>query len=311
MSHMLDFSLPSTVSGRTLHVFRCVPDGKVRAVLQLSHGMVEHIDRYKPFAEYLAAKGILVTGHDHLGHGGSVRSPEDLGYFAQPDGNRAVLDDLYAVTRHTRALYPQVPYFLLGHSMGSFYVRQYLCEHGTELDGAIIMGTGHQPKALLQTARLLCRVLAVFWGWHHRSKLVAGLSFLAYNNGLEGRTSDDWLNRDPAEVDKYIADERCGFLFTLNAYYSMFCGILRLHDPDFLAQTPKELPLLFLAGTADPVGEKGAGVQRAIQSLCNAGVQNIESKFYPDARHELLLELNRQEVYADIAAWLEQHIPAL
>lgn len=162
MSQMTDFTLPSCVPGRTLHAFRCVPEGEVRAILQLSHGMVEFIDRYKPLAEYLAARGILVTGHDHLGHGGSIRTRADYGYFAQPDGNRAVLDDLHAVTALTKQLYPGVPYFLLGHSMGSFYTRQYLCEWGGELDGAIIMGTGFQPKALVATARALCRVLAVF-----------------------------------------------------------------------------------------------------------------------------------------------------
>ena len=259
-------------------------------------------------AEYLAARGILVTGHDHLGHGGSIRTKADYGYFAQPDGNRAVLDDLHAVTALTKQLYPGVPYFLLGHSMGSFYARQYLCEWGDELDGAIIMGTGFQPKALVATARTLCRVLAVFFGWEHRSKLVANLSFLGYNRGLEGRTPQDWLNRDQAEVDKYRADERCMFTFTLNAYYSMFTGILRLYDPAVLAGVPKDLPLLFLAGDADPVGERTAGVRRAIQSLRDAGVGNIESKFYPGARHELLVETNKAEVFADIAGWLNKQI---
>lgn len=308
MSQMTDFTLPSCVPGRTLHAFRCVPEGEVRAILQLSHGMVEFIDRYKPLAEYLAARGILVTGHDHLGHGGSIRTKADYGYFAQPDGNRAVLDDLHAVTALTKQLYPGVPYFLLGHSMGSFYARQYLCEWGDELDGAIIMGTGFQPKALVATARALCRVLAVFFGWEHRSKLVANLSFLGYNRGLEGRTPQDWLNRDQAEVDKYRADERCMFTFTLNAYYSMFTGILRLYDPAVLAGVPKDLPLLFLAGDADPVGERTAGVRRAIQSLRDASVGNIESKFYPGARHELLVETNKAEVFADIAGWLEKQL---
>ena len=287
---------------------RALCRGEVRAILQLSHGMVEFIDRYKPLAEYLAARGILVTGHDHLGHGGSIRTRADYGYFAQPDGNRAVLDDLHAVTALTKQLYPGVPYFLLGHSMGSFYARQYLCEWGGELDGAIIMGTGFQPKALVATARALCRVLAVFFGWEHRSKLVANLSFLGYNRGLEGRTPQDWLNRDQAEVDKYRADERCMFTFTLNAYYSMFTGILRLYDPAVLAGVPKDLPLLFLAGDADPVGERTAGVRRAIQSLRDAGVGNIESKFYPGARHELLVETNKAEVFADIAGWLNKQI---
>ena len=308
MPRMIDFTLPSTVPGRTLHAFRCVPEGPVRAVVQLSHGMVEFIDRYKPLAEYLAAQGILVTGHDHLGHGASIRTKADYGYFAQPDGNRAVLDDLHAVTEQTKALYPGVPYFLLGHSMGSFYARQYLCEWGDELDGALILGTGYQPKALVATARALCRVLAVFFGWQHRSKLVANLSFAGYNKGLEGRTPQDWLNRDAAEVDKYRAEERCMFTFTLNAYYSMFTGILRLYDPAFLGQMPKDLPLLFLAGDADPVGEQGRGVRRAIDSLRAVGVQNIRQKFYPGARHELLMELNRQEVMGDIAHWLNEQL---
>ena len=308
MSPMIDFTLPSTVPGRMLHAFRCIPEGEVRAIVQLSHGMVEFIDRYKPLAEDLAGRGILVTGHDHLGHGGSIRTKDDYGYFAQPDGNRAVLDDLHAMTTLTKQLYPGVPYFLLGHSMGSFYARQYLCEYGAELDGAILMGTGYQPKALVTLARTVCRVLAVFFGWQHRSKLVRDLSFLGYNKGLEGRTPHDWLNRDPAEVDKYRADERCTFIFTLNAYYSMFTGILRLYDPDFLNRMPKDLPLLFLAGDADPVGEQSKGVQRAIDSLKAVGVQNITQKFYPGARHELLMELNRQEVFADIGNWLDQQL---
>lgn len=308
MSQTIDFTLPSTVPGRTLHAFRCIPEGEVRAIVQLSHGMVEFIDRYKPLAEDLAGRGILVTGHDHLGHGGSIRTKDDYGYFAEPDGNRAVLDDLHAMTTLTKQLYPGVPYFLLGHSMGSFYARQYLCEYGAELDGAILMGTGYQPKALVTLARTVCRMLAVFFGWHHRSRLVRDLSFLGYNKGLEGRTPHDWLNRDPAEVDKYRADERCMFTFTLNAYYSMFTGILRLYDPDFLNRMPKDLPLLFLAGDADPVGEQSKGVQRAIDSLKAVGVQNITQKFYPGARHELLVEINRQEVFADIGNWLDQQL---
>ena len=308
MSKMVDFTLPSTAPGRTLHAFYCEPDGPVRAVVQLSHGMVEFIDRYKPLAESLAAQGIAVTGNDHLGHGGSIRTKADYGYFAQPDGNRAVLDDLHRMTRLAKQRWPGVPYFLLGHSMGSFYARQYLCEWGSELDGAIILGTGFQPKALVRLAKGICRVQAALFGWQHRSKLVERLSFAGYNNGLEGRTTHDWLNRDAAEVDKYLADERCTFTFTVNAYYSMFSGILRLHDPAFVAQMPKDLPLLFLAGDADPVGERGKGVERAVQSLRDAGVQNIEVKFYPGARHELLVETNRREVFADIAGWIEKQL---
>ena len=145
--------------------------------------------------------------------------------------------------------------------MGSFYARQYLCEYGQELSGAIILGTGHQPKALVQFARSTCRALAAVHGWQYRSKLVANLSFMGYNKGLEGRTTHDWLNRDAAEVDKYLADERCTFTFTLNAYYSMFSGILRLYDPAFLDRMPKDLPVLFLAGGRGPRGRAERGRQ--------------------------------------------------
>ena len=308
MSQFIDFTLSSTVPGRTLHGFRCVPEGQVRAVLQLSHGMVEFIDRYKPLAEYLAGQGIVVVGHDHLGHGGSIRTKADYGYFAEPDGNRAVLDDLHAMTLRTKERYPGVPYFLLGHSMGSFYARQYLCEYGQELSGAIIMGTGYQPKALVQLARTICRVLAVFHGWHYRSKLVARLSFLGYNKGLEGRTAHDWLNRDPVEVDRYRADERCTFIFTLNAYYSMFSGILRLYDPALLARVPKDLPIVLFSGEMDPVGSYGKGPRQVYGWLKASGVRDLSLKLYPDARHELHNELNRDEFLEDVVAWCDRHM---
>lgn len=169
------------------------------------------------------------------------------------------------------------------------------------------MGTGFQPKALVQFAKTLCRVLAAFHGWQYRSKFVANMSFMGYNKGWRaappttGSTAirPRWTNIWPTNAAPYL---------TLNAYYSMFSGILRLHDPAFLAKMPKDLPLLFLAGDADPVGEQGKGVQRAIQSLKDAGVQNIECKLYPGARHELLVETNHQEVFEDIGSWLEKHL---
>ena len=301
---MEEFYLDSCGAGR-LHCALWKPEGEPKAVVQLIHGIAEHIGRYDAFAKFLTQHGYVVAADDHMGHGGSAENGL-RGYFS--GGWLSAVEDEKRLHDEISAQYPDLPYYILGHSMGSFYARQYFCEWGDELDGAIIMGTGFQPKALVAPARALCRVLAVFFGWEHRSKLVANLSFLGYNRGLEGRTPQDWLNRDQAEVDKYRADERCMFTFTLNAYYSMFSGILRLHDPAFLAKMPKGLPLLFLAGDADPVGEQGKGVQRAIQSLKDAGVQNIECKLYPGARHELLVETNHQEVFEDIGSWLEKHL---
>ena len=303
------FTLDSSDGKSKLSGFLFLPEGQPRAVVQICHGMCEYILRYEELAQHLTDAGYAVCGIDHLGHGSTARlNNEMLGYFGKKGAWNNLVEDQEIERKAISAHFAGLPYFLLGHSMGSFYARQYLCEWGSELSGAIIMGTGFQPKALVQLAKTICRVLAVFFGWQHRSKLVASLSFTGYNKGLEGRTPQDWLNRDAAEVDKYRADERCMFTFTLNAYYSMFTGILRLYDPAVLARMPKDLPLLFLAGDADPVGEQGKGVQRAIDSLKAAGVQNIQKKLYPGARHELLMELNRQEVMADIAHWLEAQL---
>ena len=313
MSGVQYYKIPSVRPGARLNVMVCLPEGRPRAVLQMTHGMVEYIGRYEELALWLAQRGIASVGHDHLGHGGSAASPEEYGYFGEPDGNRLLLDDIYGVTRWAKAL-PQLeglPWFLMGHSMGSFYARQYLCEHGEELTGAILMGTGWQPRMVVLAGRTLCRLMAAFKGWHYRSKLVDGMAFGSYNRSFEpARTSKDWLNRDQAEVDRYLAEERCSFRFTLNGYHSLFTGLARLCDKKLLAQVPKDLPLLFVAGDDDPVGDKGRGVRKAAQSLRDAGVRSVEVKLYPGARHELLVELNRQEVFEDIGAFIENNLPA-
>ena len=311
MSTLRYCSIPSTKEGAWLNVLVCLPEGRPRAVLQMTHGMVEYIGRYEELARYLADRGIAAVGHDHLGHGGSVASKEDYGYFGRPDGNRLLLDDIHAVTRWAKAL-PELaglPWFLLGHSMGSFYARQYVCEYGDELAGAILMGTGWQPKAAVLAGRAVCHLLAEFRGWHFPSRFGNELALGSYNRSFEpARTPNDWLNRDEKEVDRYRAEERCSFLFTLNGYDSLFAGLARLCDKKLLARAPKDLPLLFLAGDDDPVGNKGEGVRRAAQSMRDAGVRQVEVKLYPGARHELLVELNRQEVFADIQTFIEKHI---
>ena len=309
MTDFQEFTFLSSDGHTRLHGAQWAPaDREPIAVLQIAHGVAEHILRYDGFARYLNEQGILVAGHDHLGHGKSLPEGAVPVYFGDGATWETVVDDIHLLHQRLREQYPRLPILLMGHSMGSFLSRTYLIRYPGTVDAAIIMGTGFQPKALVQFAKTLCRVLAAFHGWQYRSKFVANMSFMGYNKGLEGRTTHDWLNRDQAEVDKYLADERCTFTFTLNAYYSMFSGILRLHDPAFLAKMPKDLPLLFLAGDADPVGEQGKGVQRAIQSLKDAGVQNIECKLYPGARHELLVETNHQEVFEDIGSWLEKHL---
>ena len=228
MSGVSYLRIPSVKPGASLNVLLSLPEGRPRAVLQMTHGMAEFIGRYEPLARWLAEQGIAAVGHDHLGHGGSAASPEEYGYFGQPDGNRLLLDDLYGVTcwAKERPELAGAPWFLLGHT--------------------ILMGTGWQPRAAVEAGQALCHLMAAFKGWHYRSALVDGMAFGSYNRSFApGRTPVDWLNRDTAAVDRYQADPRCGFRFTLNGYDSMFRGLARLCDKKLLAQVPKDLPVLF------------------------------------------------------------------
>ncbi len=299
---------PSADGRTTIHAVYYIPDSPPAAILQISHGMVEFIERYEEFAHFLNTRGILVAGNDHLGHGESILSERDFGYFAAENGNDILIEDLHRLTLMLKEAYPNLPFFLLGHSMGSFYARQYLCLYGKELSGAIIMGTGHQPLPLVYGGLFLTRLLASFKGWRSRSPLIEKVVFDSYNKAFApARTDKDWLTRDTAMVDAYLADKRCTFTFTLNAYYNMFKGISRLHRQAFLGQMPKELPVLFTAGKQDPVGDFSRGVLKAANTFKKAGMKKVDVKLYEDDRHEILNELDRRQVYSDLARWLEKN----
>ena len=301
-----EFSFRSTSDVCNIRGVRYIPDGEIKAILQISHGMQEFIDRYEDFAKYLCDKGYLVVGNDHLGHGGSINTKDDWGYFAEKDGNRALLDDLYEVTKITKENYPNLPYILLGHSMGSFYARQYICEHGNELVAAIIMGTGHQPLPVVKAGMQACKIFALGKGWRYRSKAVEAMAFGAYNKKFEpARTDKEWLTKDASIIDWYINEPRCSYKFTLNGYYNMFKGISRLHDKNLLNQIPKKLPILFVSGQDDPVGDFGKGVEAAFNSVKNVGCENVEIKLYPNDRHEILNELDKKQVYEDLYNWMQ------
>lgn len=303
------FSYLSNDHVTLIHAIRWIPDGDVRAVLQIVHGMVEHVDRYDEFAGYLSELGILVIGNDHLGHGESVRSKEDFGYFAEHDGNKILLKDIHRLRKMTEESYPGVPYFLLGHSMGSFLTRQYLCCCGKGLAGAVIMGTAYHSKSEMTAALAITQSLAKVRGWRHRSRLVDALAFGGYSKSKRHpRTDRDWLSKDDRSVDCYIGDERCQFMFTLNAYYNMFLGLYKLTLPKYLKNMPKDIPLLFAAGENDPVGNYGKGVRRVYEDLQKLGVKDMEIQLYPEDRHELLHETDKEKVFKDIAGWIENHI---
>ena len=199
--------------GKTqIHAVEWIPEDEPKGIIQICHGMVEYIERYHEFAEYLCRRGYYVTGHDHLGHGKSVKDEADYGYFPKKNGNQCVIGDIHQLRVITSKKYPRVPYLMLGHSMGSFLLRQYLTEHGMGLAGVVIMGTGYQPLAVLEAGQLVCRVTALFKGWRYRSKFVDNLSFGSFNKRFEpGETGREWVTSDEEHRRRYVEDPMCMF----------------------------------------------------------------------------------------------------
>ncbi|MDD7389673.1 MAG: alpha/beta hydrolase [Lachnospiraceae bacterium] len=290
-----------------IHAIEWIPDREVKAILQISHGMVEYIDRYDDFARYLNQYGIYVTGNDHLGHGLSVQRDSLHGYFHKDKGNEYVIGDIHKLRKTAEKKYPHVPYFMLGHSMGSFLIRQYMELYGKGLSGVIIMGTGSQPVPVLIGGKILCRCIAAVKGWEYRSALIDNMAFASYNKRFEpARTDKDWLTKDETIVDAYLASPWCTFRFTVNAYYHMFRGIQFLQKKKNIQKIPQDLPLFLVSGADDPVGNFGKSVRRVYKNYKACGIQNVHMKLYADDRHEILNETDRHTVYKDILNWIEK-----
>ena len=303
-----EFYFDSNDGSTKIRALRFIPDGEVKAVLQISHGMVEFIDRYENFAEYLTNNGFLVTGNDHLGHGGSVKDKSDWGYFGK-DGYNVVLNDLLKLTNITKELYPNVPYFLLGHSMGSFLARLYTIKYGNQLNGAIIMGTGQQSKGTLGVAKFLTKLVEKSKGERYRSRFLNGLALGAYNKKWEpSDTHVDWLTKDKDVCDWYYHEPRCHFIFTTNGFYNLFSLIEQIVDIKNIEQMPKDLPILVTSGEDDPVGNFGKDPTTLANIYKEVGIKDVELKLYPNDRHEILNEFDKDEVYKDLLDWLNKHI---
>lgn len=297
--------IPSGDGKTKLHGIIWKPEsGEVKAVLQLVHGMAEHIDRYHDFAAYLTKQGFAVIGHDHLGHGQSLNDKKDLGFFAEKEGYRIVVEDMYRVTCVGKEQFAEKPWFILGHSMGSFMVRRYLTYHSDELAGVIIMGTGQIPGALAKAGCMMANLIRVLKGDHHRSKLLLAMSTGGYNKFFEpARTPADWLSRNEENCDRYVADELCGFTFTASAYRDFFTVLGELAAGRDYDKIRRELPILLNAGEVDPVG--GAkDVPKVYEQYRSMGMRDVTLKLYPKDRHEILNEVDRDMVYADIRDWM-------
>lgn len=304
-----EFYYPSSDGQTKIHGIIWRPEKQAKAVLQICHGMVEYIDRYNDFAQYLAERGVCVVGHDHLGHGRSVQSEEHLGFFHESHGNQYVITDIHKLRRMTEQDYAGVPYFMMGHSMGSFLLRQYLTMRAEGLAGAIIMGTGYMPYGLLAAGQMVCRSIAAVKGWQYRSEFVNQLGMGGYNKQFEpGESTKDWITSDEEMRKKYEADPLCSFIFTVNGYYQMFEGMKTLTKKSAMDKIPGSLPVFFVSGAEDPVGSNGEGVARVFHKYEQAGIQDVEMKLYPKGRHEILNESNREQVYEDLYQWINDRI---
>lgn len=304
-----EFTFDSRDGKTKIHAIRWIPEGKVIGILQIVHGMAEYIDRYDETARYFAEKGILVTGEDHLGHGQSVAEDGIYGYFCEQDPATVVVRDVHRLKKLTQEEYPGIPYMILGHSMGSFITRNYLFRYGTGIQGAIICGTGSQPGALVKLCRAVAAVQGLFLSEKHVAKMIDHMAFGSYNKRIQPlRTSVDWLSRNEQNVDAYIADPLCGFTFTVNGFRTLFTLLDRLNQEENLKKMPADLPVFFIAGQEDPVGAYGQGVKKAYADFEHAGLTRLSMKLYPNDRHELLNETDRQQVYEEVFAWLMERI---
>ena len=309
MPSFQDFYFQSSTGRTSIHALKCVPDGKPRAVVQIAHGIAEHIDRYRPFMEFLADNGFVAAGNDHLGHGKSIRVPEEQGFFAEKDGWWRVVDDMDKLHDIMSKEYPELPYVLFGHSMGSFLTRTYLIKHPDKYDGVILSGTGHQSPALVLGGNAAASVMAKLNGAMGNGTKLDSLAFGTYLNKIENpRTKFDWLSRDTEQVDKYIADPLCGFVGKIGLYRDMMQGIKFITNKKNIAQMSKEKPVYFMSGDGDPVGDYGKGVEREYKDFCDAGLHDVFMRLYPGGRHEMLNETNKEQVYQDILNWLNEKI---
>mgnify|MGYP000764516063 CR=1 FL=1 len=304
-----EFTFPSADGKTAIHAVEWLPEGAPRAVLQIAHGVSEYVLRYEDFAGYLTERGFAVVGNDHLGHGLSVSDGAPRLYFGPKGSWNWVVEDMEQLRKLTHRQFPNLPYFLLGHSMGSFLTRTYLIRYPGTVDAAIIMGTGHQSPAIVTGGRAIAKAAGKRHGFKAHSPRVEALAFGAYNKAFApNRTEVDWLSASDNNVDAYIADPLCGQKASIGLFYEMLGGIRFISTPKNIASMNRNTPILFISGDKDPVGEMGKGVKRAYEAFRRAGVRDVELKLYKGLRHEILNEDCRAVVYNDLWSWIEKHL---
>lgn len=300
--------IASTDSKNNLNVIIWETEKKPIGVLQIVHGMAEYIDRYDNFAKYMTEHGFNVIGHDHLGHGHSVSDEHDYGFFAEENGDKIIIEDMHSVTQYVREKWEELPNFILGHSMGSFCLRQYLTKYSNDVFGAIIMGTGWIPSAAALLGKTIATNTCKSKGSHTVNPLLIKLTLEPYNKPFApARTNCDWLSRDEKQVDLYVNDKLCGFDFTAGAYKDFFTILEKIAKNRQLIGMRKSLPILITSGSVDPVGGKKA-CEKLNAQYKRCGINDVTLKLWENDRHEILNELDKSNVYQYIYNWLKSKI---
>jgi len=295
--------------GTPIAVHRWSPDGDPKAIVHVVHGLAEHAARYAPLARSLVRRGYAVFAHDQRGHGRSIRSPAEKGHFGDEGGWRHVLEDVEAVRRRARDAHPGAPICLLGHSMGSFVSQAFVAAHPDAYEALVLSGSTIGGGPLVAVGRIIARLERLRQGPRGRSTLIDTMAFGAFNRAFApARTRFDWLSRDAAMVDAYVADPLCGFLCTNQLWVDLLDALACIGTPVALASFPRDLPIYVIAGSRDPASHATRGLVAMLASFRRAGLTNVTHEFFPAARHEVFNETNREEVFAKLACWLDAHV---
>ncbi|WP_434793197.1 Monoacylglycerol lipase [Terrisporobacter petrolearius] len=291
-----------------IHVYKYTSENiKPKAVVQIAHGMSETAIRYKEFAQELTKNGYVVYINDHRGHGITAKTIDNIGYLAEKDGFTCLVEDMNILTNIIKEENSHLPIYLFGHSMGSFVSQRYIMEYGDNLAGLILSGSNGKHGKILKVAQLISKSEIKKHGRRHRSKKLDNLIFGGNNKGFKpSKTDFDWLSRDEKEVQKYIDDPFCGVLFTCGFFYDFIKGLQEVEDKENLKKVPLDLPIYIMSGDKDPVGKNGKGVLRLKDRYVNLGVKKVSCKLYEGGRHEMLNEINKEEVIKDIISWLDE-----
>lgn len=302
------YTFKSPVDGLEISVLRIEPDDKtsVKGVIQMVHGMCEHKERYIEFMRFLANEGYLCVIHDHRGHGESIQDFDDRGYMYH-GGHLALVEDTYELTRLTKSQVSNVPYILLGHSMGSLVVRCYLKKYESEIDKLVIIGC---PSKLpgMWPGLMLIQIIKAIKGEHARSKLI---DYIVSGSNFEKRFKSEklshaWLNTDKNEVAKYMNDPYCNFTFTLNGYDNLVRLTMETYSKDGYKVVNDKLPVRFFSGGDDPCGISKEHIEKAADVIRGAGYKDVKVKTYDGLRHEILQEPDKQIIYKDILDFVNE-----